>query len=35
MIKDDFICEPRGLVKVKGKGDMEAWFVTEPRASAA
>ena len=35
MIKDDFICEPRGLVKVKGKGDMEAWFVTEPRTSPA
>ena len=34
-IKHDFVCEPRGLVNVKGKGDMEAWFVTEPRASLA
>ncbi|HEY3474261.1 MAG TPA: adenylate/guanylate cyclase domain-containing protein, partial [Anaerolineales bacterium] len=23
LIKDDFICEPRGTVHVKGKGDME------------
>jgi guanylate cyclase len=35
MIKDEFVCEPRGLVKVKGKGDMEAWLVTEPRTSLA
>jgi guanylate cyclase len=26
-IKDDFICEPRGAVHVKGKGEMEAWLV--------
>ncbi len=28
LIKDDFICEPRGTVNVKGKGAMEVWFVT-------
>ena len=28
LIKDDFACEPRGTVNVKGKGEMEVWFVT-------
>jgi guanylate cyclase len=28
LIKDDFACEPRGTVNVKGKGDMDVWFVT-------
>jgi guanylate cyclase len=27
LLKDDFICEPRGDVAVKGKGEMETWFV--------
>lgn len=27
LIKDDFACEPRGTVNVKGKGEMEVWFV--------
>jgi guanylate cyclase len=27
LIKDEFICEPRGTVNVKGKGDMEVWLV--------
>ncbi|HLF62848.1 MAG TPA: adenylate/guanylate cyclase domain-containing protein [Saprospiraceae bacterium] len=27
LIKDDFICESRGTVTVKGKGDMEVWNV--------
>lgn len=26
-IKDDFVCEPRGTVYVKGKGEMEVWLV--------
>ncbi len=28
LIKDDFVCEPRGTVNVKGKGEMDVWFVT-------
>ena len=28
LIKDNFVCEPRGTVNVKGKGEMEVWFVT-------
>ena len=27
LIKDDFVCAPRGLVEVKGKGQMETWFL--------
>jgi len=29
LIKDDFVCEPRGTLNVKGKGEMEIWFVTK------
>ncbi len=29
LIKDDFVCEPRGTLMVKGKGEMEIWFVTK------
>ena len=27
LIKDEFVCEPRGTVNVKGKGEMEMWLV--------
>ena len=27
LIKSDFVCEPRGTVYVKGKGEMEAWQI--------
>ena len=27
LIKDEFVCEPRGTVHVKGKGKMEVWLV--------
>lgn len=28
LIKDKFVCEPRGSVNVKGKGEMDVWLVT-------
>ena len=31
LIKDDFVCEPRGTVNVKGKGEMDVWYVTGER----
>lgn len=31
LIKDDFICEARGTVNIKGKGEMEVWFVTDQK----
>ena len=27
LIRDDFVCIPRGVISVKGKGEMETWFV--------
>ncbi len=27
LIKDEFVCEPRGAVEVKGKGEMDVWLV--------
>lgn len=27
LIKDDFVCEPQGTVPVKGKGEMEVWYL--------
>jgi len=27
LIKDEFICEPRGVITVKGKGEMKAWYL--------
>lgn len=31
LIKDDFVCEPRGAINIKGKGKMEVWLVTSAR----
>ena len=33
LVKDEFVCEPRGAVDVKGKGEMEVWHVTGARSS--
>lgn len=33
LIKDEFICEPRGTVNVKGKGEMEVWLVVSAKSS--
>ena len=27
LIKDDFVCDHRGTIEVKGKGQMDTWFV--------
>lgn len=26
-LKDEFVCRPRGTIPVKGKGEMETWYV--------
>ena len=31
LVKDDFVCEPKGMVTVKGAGEMEAWHVVGRR----
>jgi guanylate cyclase len=32
LLRDDFECEPRGAIAVKGKGEMETWFLLGPKA---
>jgi guanylate cyclase len=32
LVKDDFVCEPRGLIDVKGKGPMATWYLVGARA---
>ncbi len=27
LLKDDFICEPKGTLEIKGKGLMETWYL--------
>jgi class 3 adenylate cyclase len=27
LLKDEFVCEPRGTLEVKGVGDLETWFL--------
>ena len=34
LIKDEFICEPRGTVNVKGKGEMEVWLVLSAKENS-
>jgi adenylate cyclase len=31
LIKEEFVCDPRGTIQVKGKGEMPVWFVLEKR----
>ncbi len=32
LVQDEFLCEPRGQVMIKGKGEMETWFLIGPRS---
>ena len=31
LLDDEFVCEPRGLIDIKGKGEMETWYVVGRR----
>jgi adenylate cyclase len=33
LIKDEFACEPRGVISVKGRGDMETYLLIEAAAT--
>ena len=35
LIKEEFICEPRGTVYVKGKGEMEVWLVKSAKETTS
>ena len=35
LIADEFECEPRGTITVKGKGEIEAWYLIGPRSDRA
>ena len=35
LVADDFECEPRGTIDVKGKGQMEIWHVLRRRPAAS
>ena len=35
LIRDKFTCQPQGRITVKGKGEMEVWYVVGQRPSVA
>jgi adenylate cyclase len=35
LLEDEFVCELRGTIPVKGKGEIEAWYLVGRRANAA
>jgi len=34
LVADEFVCEPRGAVAIKGKGEVEAWYVVGAKGAA-
>jgi adenylate cyclase len=32
LVKEEFECKPRGTIPVKGKGEMETWYLVGPRS---
>jgi adenylate cyclase len=35
LLADEFECEPRGTIAIKGKGEVEAWYLVGPLAGRA
>jgi adenylate cyclase len=35
LLADEFVCEPRGTIPIKGKGEVEAWYLVGLRADPA
>jgi adenylate cyclase len=35
LLEDEFVCEPRGTIPVKGKGEVEVWYLVGRRVSPA
>jgi guanylate cyclase len=34
LLEDEFVCEPRGTIPIKGKGEIEAWYLVGRRLSS-
>jgi len=34
LVKDAFVCEERGTIPIKGKGEMETWYLVSSRSNA-
>jgi guanylate cyclase len=34
LLEDEFVCEPRGTIELKGKGEMDAWYLIGRRVEA-
>jgi class 3 adenylate cyclase len=32
LLKDEFVCRRRGTISIKGKGQMETWYLEGPRS---
>ena len=35
LLADEFVCEPRGTISIKGKADMEVWYLVGHRGDPA
>jgi adenylate cyclase len=35
LLEDEFVCEPRGTIPLKGKGETEAWYLVGRRVGSA
>jgi adenylate cyclase len=35
LLEDEFVCEPRGTIPIKGKGEMEVWYLVGRRKGPA
>jgi guanylate cyclase len=33
LLEDEFVCEPRGTIPIKGKGEIEAWYLVSRRVN--
>jgi adenylate cyclase len=33
LLEDEFVCEPRGTIPIKGKGEIEVWYLVGHRAA--
>ena len=35
LLADEFECEPRGTINVKGKGEIDTWYLVRPRSESS